>query len=186
MPSPVAQVCACELAGPINNMCNAQEANPINPPDVDEAMDEAKPYVSAIQDFVSNGGRYIGFCLGGYMAGHDPGFSLIPPGDDVSDEIDEPGAQVTNDDDTIVQVDWTFSTGKKADKTEKKRWVYFQDGPVFTLGENSPAKVLARYSSNGDVAALLNQFGKGWVANVGPHPEANQAWCKFSTRSRDL
>lgn len=113
------------------------------------------------------------------MAGHDPGYSLIPAGDDVSDEIDEPNAQAKDDDDTIIQVDWTFSTGKKAGTTEKKRWVYFQDGPVFTLADDSPAKVLARYSSNGDVAALLNQFGKGWVANVGPHPEANQDWCKF-------
>lgn len=143
-------------------------------------MEEAKPYVSAVRDFVSNGGCYIGFCLGGYMAGHDPGYSLIPAGDDVSDEIDEPNAQVKDDDDTIIQVDWTFSTGKKAGTPEKKRWVYFQDGPVFTLGDHSPAKVLARYSSNGDVAALLNPFGKGWVANVGPHPEANQDWCKLS------
>lgn len=143
-------------------------------------MDEAKPYIGAVRDFVSNGGRYIGFCLGAYMSGHDPGFSLIPAGDDVSDEIDEPGSQVKNDNDTIIQVDWTFSTGKKAGTTEKKRWVYFQDGAVFTLGDDSPAKVLATYSSDGNVAAMLNQFGKGWVANVGPHPEANQDWCKFS------
>jgi len=113
------------------------------------------------------------------MAGHDPGFSLIPKDDDVSQEIEEPGSQVDDEDDTIVQVDWSFSAGKKQGTTERKRWVYFQDGPMFTLSDHSPTTVLARYSSNGDVAAMLNRYGKGWVANVGPHPEADKAWCKF-------
>jgi glutamine amidotransferase-like uncharacterized protein len=141
-------------------------------------MEEAQIYAPALRDFVSNGGRYIGFCLGAYMAGHDPGFSLIPKEDDVSQEIEEPGSQVDDEDDTIIQIDWSFSTGKKEGTTERKRWAYFQDGPTFTLSEHSPATVLARYSSTGDVAAMLNQFGKGWVANVGPHPEADKAWCK--------
>jgi glutamine amidotransferase-like uncharacterized protein len=147
-------------------------------PDVDDAMEEAKEYAPALRSFVENGGRYVGFCLGAYMAGHDPGYGLIPAGDQVAQEIEEPGAQVGGEEDTIIQVDWSFSTGKKEGKTERERWLYFQDGPVFTVAENSPAKVMARYSKTGGVAAVLNGFGKGWVANVGPHPEADRAWCE--------
>lgn len=150
--------------------------------DVDEAWLEAQAWAPALRDFISHGGRYVGFCLGAYLAGHDPGYSLIPQGDDVSQEIEEPGSQVDDEDDTIIQVDWTFATGKKAGKTEAKRWLYFQDGPMFELAEGSKAKVLGRYSSTGDVAAMLNGFGKGWVGNVGPHPEADKAWCEYFSR----
>lgn len=112
------------------------------------------------------------------MAGHDPGFGLIPPNDNVAQEIEAPGSQVDDEDDTIIQVDWTFSTGKKKGKTERKRWLYFQDGAALMLAEGSEARVLARYERTGDVAALVCGFGKGWVGCVGPHPEADQAWCK--------
>jgi glutamine amidotransferase-like uncharacterized protein len=149
-------------------------------PDVDDAMEEANAYAPALRSFVENGGRYVGFCLGAYMAGHDPGFGLIPAGDEVAQEIEEPGAQVGGEEDTIIQVDWSFSTGKKEGKTERERWLYFQDGPVFSLAQGSTARVLARYSRTGGVAAVINGFGKGWVANVGPHPEADRAWCKTS------
>lgn len=50
---------------------------------------------------------------------------------------------------------------------------------MFEVAEESETRVLGRYSSTGDVAAVLNGFGKGWVGNVGPHPEADKAWCKF-------
>lgn len=38
---------------------------------------EAKKYAGAVRDFVSGGGRYLGFCLGAYLAGSDPGFDLL-------------------------------------------------------------------------------------------------------------
>lgn len=137
-------------------------------------MAEAKPYAPALREFVASGGRYVGFCLGAYMAGHDPGFSLLPPSDDVIQEITEPGSQVTDEEDTVIQVDWTFGTGK----TEKGRWMYFQDGPAFEVAEGSGTRVLGRYGATGDVAALVCGFGEGWVGCVGPHPEADRAWCK--------
>ena len=95
-------------------------------------------------------------------------------------EITQKGAQVDDEDDTTIETDWTFSTGDKRGKTEARRWLYFQDGAAFRLSSKSPAKVLGRYSKNGDVAAILSPFGEGWVANVGPHPEADQTWCKLN------
>lgn len=128
---------------------------------------------------MANGGRYLGFCLGGYLAGHDPGYSLLAPNDNAVQEIEEPGSQVQDEDDTIIQVDWEFSTGTNKGEKARGRWMYFQDGVALALGKESPAVVLGRYSSTGDVAALLSPFGRGWVGCVGPHPEADQSWCMF-------
>ncbi|KAG9604239.1 hypothetical protein KCU77_g293, partial [Aureobasidium melanogenum] len=99
----------------------------------------------------------------------DPGQSnCLPPF--------KPHAQVRSPKDTVIQVDWSFTTGQNRGTTKHKRWLYFQDGAAFVLPSGSPTKVLARYSHNGDVASTLNAFGKGWVANVGPHPEADPSW----------
>lgn len=136
------------------------------------------PSAEALRQFVSNGGRYLGFCLGAYIAGHTPGFSLLPDGVDADSEIDQRKSQVKHDNDTMIQVDWRFSTGPNAGKTEKGRWVYFQEGSVVTGIDPSSKCVLARYSRNGDVAATLTPYGRGWVGVVGPHPEATEEWCE--------
>lgn len=153
--------------------------------DLEQAWEEAEPYAADMRDFVARGGWYLGFCLGAFLAGPDTGFDLIPEGDKAAREIERPNAQVDDIDDTVIQVDWTFSAGKKQGTTERERWLYFQDGAAFVLSDHSPTTVLARYSQNGDVASALNAFGQGWVANVGPHPEADQSWCTFSDRIRD-
>ena len=88
-------------------------------------------------------------------------------------------AQYDADSSGLMAQDWTFHTGAKAGITEK-RWVFFQDGAVMLVNKNSTdVEVLAKYASNGNVAATLNKFGKGIVANTGPHPEADITWCKF-------
>ncbi|KAM0452582.1 hypothetical protein ACHAPV_009343, partial [Trichoderma viride] len=144
--------------------------------DLEDAWKEVQQYAKPIQDFVSNGGRYMGFCVGAYLAGRSPGFGLVPQGDDVYQEIAQPGAQFNTTDDTIINVDWTFSTGDAAGKMQQKRWLYFQDGAVMTIAQSPTSKVLARYSSNNDIAASLTAYGSGWVGLVGPHPEATQDW----------
>lgn len=152
-------------------------------PGLAPAWKHMKKYKALIQAFVHNGGRYLGFCLGAYLAGHDPGFDLLTPDDDADEEVTQPGAQVTDaDEDTVIQVDWKFTTGPKKGLTEHKRWLYFQDGAVFDLAKRSKAHVLARYSNNGDTAAMLTSFGHGWVGLVGPHPEADESWCKHFSR----
>jgi len=147
--------------------------------DLDRAWHEARSYAPDVRTFVANGGIYLGFCLGAFLAGPHRGFSLLPAGDRVQREIRRPNSQVDGIEDTVIQVDWTFSTGKKRGTADNKRWLYFQDGATFILSDGSPTIVLARYSANHDVAATLNAYGSGWVANIGPHPEADQSWCKF-------
>lgn len=149
---------------------------------VSENWPHMKPYKSLIRDFVAGGGVYLGFCLGAYFAG-SPGYQLLPRKDNTNEECTRPGAQVTNRKNSVLQVDWTFHTGPHAGQT-KKQWMFFQDGAVMLVEKNmTDVEVLGRYSSNGDVAATLNKFGKGVVANTGPHPEADKTWCEFACHS---
>jgi glutamine amidotransferase-like uncharacterized protein len=122
-----------------------------------------------IRDYVSSGGHYIGFCLGGYLAGATPGFRLLPG--DTDRYIDSPGAEVKHDGGTVVPVLWG----------ERRRYLYFQDGPQFLVDDMDGVDVLATYT-NGTIAALVAPYGKGRVAVVGPHPEAGADWYEDSDR----
>ena len=145
---------------------------------VSKTWPHMRPYRSLVRDFVEEGGVYLGFCLGAYFAG-SPGYQLLPDSDSTNEECTQPGAEVKDRKNTIIQVDWHFSTGAKAGTTEK-RWIFFQDGAVMQVGKNmTGVEVLGNYASNQDVAATLNPFGKGVVACTGPHPEATRDWCKI-------
>lgn len=117
----------------------------------------------AVRAYVASGGRYAGFCLGGYLAGATPGFDLLPG--DTDRYIDLPGAEVTHDGDAIVPVSWR---GRSTP-------MYVQDAPHFVLRSNDHVEVLAHYT-NGALAALVAPYGHGRVAVVGPHPEATADW----------
>jgi glutamine amidotransferase-like uncharacterized protein len=117
-----------------------------------------------VRDYVSSGGRYLGFCLGGYLAGETPGFALLPG--DTDQYIGSPGATVTTDGDTVIDLVWRG----------RPRKVFFQDGPWFDLDPGrGPAEVLAVYD-NGLPAAVVTAYGLGTVGVVGPHPEATLDW----------
>lgn len=148
-------------------------------PGLGPAFESTKKYKKFIRDFVANGGRYAGFCLGAYLGGRSPGFDLLPPGSDTDEEIIQPGSQVKNLRDTTVQVNWRFHTGSHKGQQQNGRWMYFQDGAVMKLSRSASTIVLGRYSSNNDVAASVTRFGKGWVGLVGPHPEADRSWCQY-------
>lgn len=120
-----------------------------------------------IRDFVDGGGRYLGFCMGGYFAGFDPGFEMLPG--DSGQYIASEGADVTTEIDTVVPVLWG----------EESRSLYFQDGPYFELDDSeagAAAEVLATYEATGAIAALVAPYGEGKLGVVGPHPEATEDW----------
>jgi glutamine amidotransferase-like uncharacterized protein len=120
-----------------------------------------------IRDFVRSGGGYLGFCLGGYLAGATPGFGLLPG--DTDQYIASDDATVDSEDNTQVEVTWRG----------RRRTLFFQDGPYFWVksGAKTRAKttVLATYP-NDTIAALVTGFGGGRVGVVGPHPEATEDW----------
>jgi glutamine amidotransferase-like uncharacterized protein len=125
-----------------------------------------KGNASPIREYVRYGGRYLGICMGGYLAGHWRGLRLLPQ--DTDQFITSPGADVTTAEDTLVDVDWRG----------RRHHMFFQDGPVFRLPAAVPAQVtvLARYAANGEIAAMVAPFGRGRVGVCGPHPEAPADW----------
>jgi glutamine amidotransferase-like uncharacterized protein len=128
------------------------------------AYRKVRRHAPDIRDFVRGGGRYLGFCLGGYLAGETPGFGLLPG--DADRYITSPGAELARPDDAVVTVDWAG----------RRRRLFFQDGPWFHLDPaRGHADVLARYA-NGRPAAVVAPFGGGAVGVVGPHPEASADW----------
>jgi hypothetical protein len=157
--------------------CGPQEARDISPSSlagaavyaqpgggtVDSAWRRLRHDAPVIRDWVSEGGRYLGFCLGAYLAASNPGFGVLPG--DATSYIGTPGATVQDANDTIVQVRWR---GRSQD-------MYFQDGPLFALQPGAQATVLATYDT-GAPAAVVARCGKGWVGLTGPHPEADLSW----------
>lgn len=120
----------------------------------------------AVVDFVRRGGRYLGFCLGAYLAGRTPGFGLLPG--DVDQYVTSPGATHRSTRETVLPVRW----GGQA------RALYFEDGPYVDLEPalgGAGATVLATYD-NGLPAAVVAPCGLGTVGVVGPHPEATTDW----------
>jgi glutamine amidotransferase-like uncharacterized protein len=130
---------------------------------VDAAWRNLRQHADDIKTWVRGGGRYLGFCLGGYLAGASPGFALLPG--DTNQYITSPQATVDSTDDTVVPIRWRGQL----------RHMYFQDAPVFRLNSATAATVLATYDT-GAIAALVTSYGAGRVGVVGPHPEADQSW----------
>lgn len=130
-----------------------------------------------IQDFIRNGGRYLGLCMGGFLAGSTDdgagGYQILPG--DSQDYVTSAGADVRTQQDTLVKVTW-YGAGKPA-----TRKMYFQAGPYFQLNRPSAKgiTVLARYENRGKdkrIAMMVTPYGRGKVGVSGPHPEATPDW----------
>jgi glutamine amidotransferase-like uncharacterized protein len=139
-------------------------AQPGGSGELSQAYRQVKRYAHIIRSYVASGGRYLGICMGGYLAGRTPGFQLLPG--DTDQFIASRRASVRTEADTIVNVYWRGQL----------RPMYFQDGPFFLLDRGAAGvNVLATYT-NGKIAALVAPYGKGTVGVSGPHPEATAAW----------
>lgn len=141
--------------------------------DMGVAWKAVSPVKHAILEYVKNGGRYIGICMGSFLSskGGDEddfeGYKLITKsGWDAANYIETEGADVTDMDQTLVHVTW---------KGHKKA-IFFQGGPSFKpIRHKTEGEVIAHYS-NGDAAAIVVPYGDGKVGVTGPHPEATASW----------
>lgn len=158
-------------------------------PSLEKAWQGLEPFSEPLREWIRNGGRYIGSCLGAYLAGSgasfapDAGLSILPYNVQSGQEITQPNAQVQNSKGTYIDVNWTFGSGINASKTIDNRTLYFQDGVVILISDDqirtSNSTLLGRYSKNNDVAAIVSPFGKGFVGVTGVHLEADESWCEF-------
>ncbi len=108
--------------------------------------------------FVSNGGGYVGYCAGAFLAtdwfGLFPGSSSLYGYNSARSDVGY----------AFLNMNWLG----------KNRKVYFEGGP-YLHHISSAAEITARFSG-GAVAAARANYGQGRVYIAGPHPEAPAIW----------
>ncbi|HVK61749.1 MAG TPA: BPL-N domain-containing protein [Bdellovibrionales bacterium] len=126
-----------------------------------------KERMALIRDFVKQGGGYLGFCAGAFLAdttvdddGKVVGIGLLP--------FSTADYEV-NDTDNIDMV-WMNWQGKR-------RHVFFNGGATFLIGDSKPVvDVIATYGKDRLPGAIHMTFGSGHVVLSGAHPESPQTW----------
>ena len=121
--------------------------------------------IEAIQGYVKNGGRFLGICLGAYLADSLLVYDRTVPGLSLFDGVVSP--HDLDETPRIEKVKWGNT----------ERMMYFQEGPDFAIAAKAKADIFATYS-DGKVAALQMNVGKGRIGLIGPHPEADERWLK--------
>jgi glutamine amidotransferase-like uncharacterized protein len=138
-------------------------AQPGGGDDVKQAFTLLQADTPAIRNFIRAGGRYLGVCMGAYLAGN-PGFNLLSRYGHAGDTGEYVGKDAKTPADTVLRIKW------------QGNWhpIYFQNGPYFDV---SPKRVtvLARYTT-GQIAMMTAPYGQGKIGVSGPHPEATPSW----------
>ena len=111
-----------------------------------------------VADFVANGGKYLGICMGAYWAGKHY-FDILEDVDAVQ-YIKRPGADVRRSFGTKTPVTWNG----------QQEHMYFYDGCAL-VGDESRFETVARYA-NGDPMAII----QGNIGIIGCHPESSHYW----------
>jgi len=124
-----------------------------------------KNNISIIRNYMQNGGKYLGVCMGAYWAGKHY-FNLLN-NVNVVQYITRPKAEVRRSYSTTLGVTWK----------RKPTSMYFFDGCAF-LGNNF--KTVARYS-NGDPMAIIQKN----IGLIGCHPESRENWYRKKKYLRD-
>lgn len=142
--------------------------------DSDQFDDTLYSYSASIKNYVKNGGKYLGICMGSYFSGSHY-FDLLL-GYDAVQYIKRKGSTVKVSGPSIVKLVW--NNGQKYS-------IYFHDGAAFVETPNiHDANIIARYK-NGDIAALIQDHKKGKIGVIGPHPEARKWWFYSQTKIKD-
>ena len=109
-----------------------------------------------IQQYIQDGGRYIGICMGAYWA--DRHYFDILDETRVEQYIAQPGTDTRRPHPKALPVNW------QGDLTR----MYFYDGCTFLGGEQD---VYATYDTGYSMAIIQNRIGL-----IGCHPESQQYW----------
>jgi glutamine amidotransferase-like uncharacterized protein len=109
-----------------------------------------------IYDFIRNGGRYLGICMGAYWAGRD--YFNILHNVDVEQYITRPNTDTRRPHAKNLKVDWLG----------EEKEMFFYDGCAFGPGYYD---IIAKYK-NDDPMAII----QGRVGLIGCHPESEQHW----------
>ena len=117
-----------------------------------------KNHQQRIKNFVANGGRYLGICMGAYWAGHH--YMDILQGVKAYQYIRRPGTDTHRPHPKGMPIKWFGE-----DET-----MYFYDGPAFA-GDARAFETCATYP-NGDPMAIMQHR----IGLIGCHPESEHGW----------
>jgi glutamine amidotransferase-like uncharacterized protein len=110
-----------------------------------------------VTEFVQQGGRYLGICMGAYWAGSH--YFNILNGVDAVQYITQPGADTRRPHAKNIKINWNRSN------TE----MFFYDGCA--LVGNGEFNTIATYANGDPMAIIQNRIGL-----IGCHPESEQFW----------
>ena len=116
---------------------------------------------NAVADFVANGGKYLGICMGQYWAGSD--YFDILDGIDVVQYIRMSDSDIKRPYGTVSKV--TLENNKK------ENMFFYDGGVIVNKSNNASYKIKATYD-NGRPMAII----QGNVGIIGCHPESEQYW----------
>lgn len=120
---------------------------------------------NGLKKFIADGGGYVGFCAGGFLATEiigdtdSKGLGIIPGRSSLLEVKGNPEAAILN-------TEWNGVT----------RGLYFEGGPFFAPKKGHPRPEVTAYYDNGSWASVRSYYGKGRVYVTGVHPEAPEDW----------
>jgi glutamine amidotransferase-like uncharacterized protein len=113
---------------------------------------------NAVADYVQQGGRYLGICMGAYWAGSY--YFDILDGVDAIQYIQQPTSDIKRSYSTVAKVNWNNQIED----------MFFYDGCAL-VGDTSKFKTIATYANGNAMAIIQNRVGL-----IGCHPESQEYW----------
>ena len=110
-----------------------------------------------IVEFVNNGGRYLGICMGAYWAGSHY-FNILDSVDAVQ-YLSQPNTDTRRPHAKNIQIEWLGNP----------MTMFWYDGCAFT-GEGH-YDTIAKYANDDSMAIIQNRIGL-----IGAHPESEKFW----------
>ena len=114
--------------------------------------------IDRIKEFVRNGGKYLGICMGAYWAGSHY-FNLLDDCDAVQ-YYKRPTADTRRPHTKNISVVWNGVQDK----------MFFNDGCAL-IGDNTKFETIATYANGDPMAIIQNNLGL-----IGCHPESELFW----------
>ena len=111
-----------------------------------------------VRDFVAQGGRYLGICMGAYWAGSH--YLDILQDVDAEQYIRRPGTDTRRPHAKNLDVHWNHVPQK----------MFFYDGCAL-VGDTNKFQTMATYANGDAMAIIQNRIGL-----IGCHPESEQFW----------
>jgi glutamine amidotransferase-like uncharacterized protein len=136
---------------------------------VQESESMGDSMMEEVRNFVRNGGGYVGFCAGAFIATEEIGTSgvrglgVIPGKTIVYEALGYPTIE-------------TMRIGKSS------RQIYWEGGPYFILDDRDleTSEIRGYYQRTEQPSFVRASFGQGRSYVTGAHPEAPQSWRKFA------